>query len=217
MTFEYGSTGHENLVTSLLKLADDRMPADHFFPIEKIQGNDNDKVIWFLSNKWMHVTDEESRHELHELQGKLIITSVGPLANYMTDQEWDQWTDLLNEQLTILRTFNESFLGLLWSRGALTDELADKLNLIAWYYVMYYVVGSAAYSTIRPRIISDKGAPAFIDSNRSMTIMQMNFIDATGRFGINNDDLETVKKGLELVANFSREESWEDYYDKISN
>jgi hypothetical protein len=218
MTFEYGSAEHENLIFSLLALANERMPPNHFEPIEKIHGNDNDKVIWFLSNKWMHVAedDEESKNELHELQSKLIINSAGPLANYLTDQEWNQWVAFINEQLANLRTFNGSFLGLLWSRKILTDSATEKLNIIAWYYVLYYVVGAAAYNIIRPKIIDNKGSPAFIDSNRSMTIMQMNLMDAARRFNINNDDSELVKKGLKLIENFQRGTSWETYYDTVA-
>ena len=145
MVFEYGSASHQHLIQSLLALAQERMPADHFISIDKIRGNENDKVIWFLANKWLHIaeTDEASRDEIHGLQGQLIIKSVGPLQNYLTDEEWDLWTDLVNNELGNLRTFNGAFLGLLWSRGVLTDEAADKLNCLAWYYVTYYVIGSS--------------------------------------------------------------------------
>lgn len=218
MVFEYGSAAHQNLIHSLLALAGERMPTDHFISIDKIRGNENDKVIWFLANKWMHVaeTDEASRHELHDLQSQLIIKSIGPLQNYLTDEEWDLWTDLINDELGNLRTFNEAFLGLLWNRGVLTDETADKLNCVAWYYVTYYIIGSFAYNAIRPRIIDDKSSEAFIDSNRSMTTMHMNLIGTLDRFEMGADDLAFIESGIELVKNFPTEMSWEEYYDQAS-
>ena len=39
MAFEFGSAGHEKLVTSLLAQAKERMPSNHFECIEKIQKN----------------------------------------------------------------------------------------------------------------------------------------------------------------------------------
>lgn len=216
MAFEFGSTGHEKLVATLLAQAKERMPSNHFECIEKIHGNDNDKVIWFLSNKWMHIreTDDESRSEIHQLQGELVIKTVGPLANHLTDEEWDQWTEIVNDELSKLRTFNSSFLGLLWSRKELTDEDANKLNIFAWYYVVYYVIGAAAYGNIRPRVINDKGSSAYIESNRCLTIMHLNLMDAAQRLEISNDKYDLAIKGFNLIENFTEDCSWENYFDK---
>jgi len=180
-------------------------------------GVDFDKCVMYLANAWTRYANgtKEEKRQIHSLQHKLVITTVGAMANYLSSEEWDEWTDFLNAELAKLRSFNGSFLGLLWHRKKISDKLADILNVFAWYISIYYIIGSNAYQRIRPRIILNKSSDDYIISNQIMTILQTNMNSYIRRFSLNELHFEFVKNAFIILENQPKEtmNNWETYYE----
>ena len=180
-------------------------------------GVDFDRCVMYLANAWTRYANgtQEERSEIHSLQHKLVITTVGAMANYLTSEEWDEWIDFINAELAKLRSFNGSFLGLLWHRKKISDNLADILNVFAWYVSIYYIIGNNAYQRIRPRIIQDKSSEDYVISNQIMTILQTNMNFYIRRFSLNESHFEFVKNAFILLENQPKESmsNWESYYE----
>lgn len=184
-------------------------------------GVEFDKSVMYLANAWTrhaHSSDDE-RSYIHSLQNKIVITTIGALANYLTEDEWKEWTDFILIELSNLRTFNGSFLGYLWHCKMISTSLADILNVLAWYYSMYYVIGNRAYQYIRPRVIQDKASDAFILSNQLMTILQMNLLSFTRRFNLNQIHTNFVEQGFIVISKQPKNtmNNWALYYESINH
>ena len=180
-----------------------------------------DKSLMYISNAWTrhsHGT-EEDRDRIHEMQTEIIKTTIGALANHLSDDEWDSWSEFANSELTHLRSFNGSFLGLLWHRKQISDDLADVLNVLAWHFDLYYIIANSAYKIIRPRAIEMKWSDAYVHSNGILTKLHFNMMNFITNFGIRNCHLEFIKSAMSVVRNQPQDtkKSWVLYYDNINH
>jgi hypothetical protein len=218
MIFKYGCDSHEEFVEGILKDLED----EDLQPLRILSNlNSNEKIIVHLTNLWMkaarHGTDE-IRLEVHKLQFHFVMYSVGPLLNYLTDEEWENTEEEWNKILANLRSFNGSFLGWYYERALINSQTADFYNLIAWIVGLYSMFGANPYSKLRPRIIQDQQGQEFIESNKSMTILHMNMMEFFIRHQIvdEQDELLTfINKGLNLVKEFPGG-SWENYFSNLN-
>ena len=215
-TFAYSSEQQEELI----KFINTCFQHDETNIILK-KGNKFDKAVMYLANAWTRYENNqpEVRNDIHMLQHRLVMSTIGAIANQLSEEEWDKWTDFVNIELANLRTFNGSFLGLLWKRKQLSDGLADVVNLFGWYFSMYYNIGNSAYQILRPRIITDKSSDDFIIPNQIMTILQLNMVSFIKHFNLNQKHMEFVKIGFEILSKRPTNliKSWQTYYDSQDN
>jgi hypothetical protein len=219
MTFQYSSNSHEKFVEGILNDID---AEDLQFLNMLPDLNSNEKIIFHLSNLWMkevrHGTDE-TRLEVHKLQFQLVMHSLGPVVAYLTEEEWEDTEEEWNRLLALLRSFNGSFLGLLYKKDQINSQTADFYNLFTWVTGLYYVFGAKAYAKLRPRIIQNKRGIDFIESNKCMTTLQMNLMDFYHRYEIVDEWgelLAFVNKGWNIVIDFSGG-SWESYFNNLED
>lgn len=214
--FKYGSDLLEDMVEATIgnispKLLSSMNQLQHI--------NDNEKAILFLSYKWMEAAGgtDEDRLNIHKQQFHFVMYSMGPIVNYLTEEEWNETEEEWNELLAHLRSFNGTFLGLYYQRNQINAQTADFYNLLAWVTGLYSMFGANVYQKLRPRIIDDKQGQGFIDSNKCMTTLHMNMMDFFIRYGVNDiqdELLDFTNNGLRLIMDFPGG-SWEAYFDGI--
>lgn len=219
MIFQYGCDSHKEFVEGILN----NLEGEELQPLNMLPNlNSNEKIIVHLTNQWMRVArhgTDELRLQVHKLQFHLVMYSVGPLLNHLTEEEWENTEQEWNKILADLRSFNGSFLGLYYERAQINSQTADFYNLIAWVVGLYSMFGTNSYSKLRPRIIQDQQGEEFIESNKCMTTLHMNMMEFFIRHQIGDDQdelLTFINKGLNLVMEFPGG-SWESYFNNLKD
>lgn len=213
---QYCSEQHKQLVETTVN----ELPKFYVEKIKRLNNiNNNEVFIWHICNQWMQSTgkNQEAQKEAHLEQLRYLEFACGMVSNNLTDQEWDEWTDYLLDLLEHLRTFNGSFLGLLWKRGQITGEAADIYNLLMWHYAIYYFAAKRAYEILRPRVIEYPSSDAYIGSNQNLSTLHLNLDDFCRRFALNKSHIDFIRRGFEICRNAPKGTPWSAYYDSLNS
>lgn len=152
------------------------MSDDHIANYAHLNDDDNRyKVVLFLAQQYQHcisIKDEDGMLYLHRVQKEVLGSTMGPMLNYLTDDEFSDWQDVANLFLHEMRLRNNEYGEAICVSGTMTEAEADS-DYITWYYSeLYSKVGAAAYNVLRARLGFSPNSPrteAFIDCNLSMT------------------------------------------------
>lgn len=211
MANSFGSIQHQDMVEKLTAL----FTNEYLREIRKLDGvNDLDLVIWHLCNQWMQATQrsEQARNDAHLMQLQYVTLSCGMILNYLSNEQWEQWTDEALDHLSNLRTFNGSFLGYLWQTGEITSSKADFYNLLMWNYVLVEILGARAYELVHPVLEAKPLINLSICLDDSLGRLRHNYEDFCVRHKVTAEDVNFVKRGFAFVQAQPKGSSWSEYY-----
>ena len=120
---------------SLEYLADERkrMPP-HYFKKINFTNDEIELLVWHFGNQKMQNTNKDNSDSIFWNQVKFF---KGFIHDFLSDEEEFWWNENMCDAVRVFNSFNNQFLGKLFSEKKISDDFADKAAIAAWFYLVY--------------------------------------------------------------------------------